>query len=75
MVNDLAKELCVSTDRLRLYHGGNIVFQLEDPEQGMEDDGDEFGKILRLPPALGANIPATTDPEEGMPLPASTETT
>ena len=60
---------------MRLYHGGNIVFQPEDPEQGMEDDGDEFGEILRLPSALGANIPATTNPEEGMLLPASTEAT
>ena len=71
--NDQAKELTVSTDRLRIYHGGEIIFQPEDAEQEVEDNGDEFGEVLILPPAFHPVPPAERDIEEGLPLPASTE--
>ena len=38
-----------------------------------EDDGDEFGEVLRIPPAFNTASPPEKDIEEGTPLPAPTE--
>ena len=74
VINPQAKELTVSTDRLRIYHGGEIIFQPEDTEQEtVDDNGDEFGEVLILPPAFHPVPPVERDIEEGTPLPASTE--
>ncbi len=74
VINPQAKELTVSIDTLRIYHGGNIVFQREEVNQnGIEDDGDEFGEVLRIPPAFSAPLAVETDIGEGVPLPPSTE--
>ena len=64
----------MSTDRLRIYHGGETIFQPEDVNQDtVEDDGDEFGEVLIIPPAFHPVPPVERDIEEGTPLPASTE--
>ena len=44
VINDQAKELTVSVDRLRIYHGGDVIFQPEEAEREIEDDGDELEK-------------------------------
>ena len=75
VVNPQAKELTVSTDTLRIYHGGDIIFQREDVNQNtVEDDGDEFGEVLRIPPAFNTAPQPERDIEEGAPLPPSAET-
>ena len=74
VINPQAKELTVSTDRLRIYNGGETIFQPEDTEQyTVEDDGDKFGEVLILPPAFHPVPPVKRNIEEGEPLPASTE--
>ena len=57
VINDQAKELTVSVDRLRIYHGGDVIFQPEEAEQEIEDNGDEFGEVLILPPAFDQYLP------------------
>ena len=64
VINDQAKELTVSTDRLRIYHGGEVIFQPEEAEQEIEDDGDEFGEVLIIPPAFHPVPPVERDIEE-----------
>ena len=50
-----------------------MIFQPEEAEQEVEDNGDEFGEVLILPPAFDPVPPVERDIKEGLPLPATTE--